>query len=145
MSTFKTLLFAFLVFFATSFVKAQTASDFQGSWLGTDKAGNTIELKLNADYSCILKLNGSAVFNITGYKFMRAGAQAPFDEIAQDKEIWLYTNTAPSASKTSLSTTTVIKYEGTARLNDATYKSMTISFDINTGSASQNITYDLSR
>lgn len=145
MKNLKSFLLLVALFFATSFVMAQTATDFQGSWLGTDKAGNSVELKLNADYSCILKLNGSAAFNITGYKFMRGGAQAPFDEIAQDKEIWLYTSTAPSASNISLSSPTVIKYEGTARLNDAAYKSLTISFDLNTGSASQNITYDLTR
>ena len=145
MSTFKTLLFAFLLVFVTGSAIAQQATNFQGSWYGTDQAGNTVELTLNADYSCVLKINGNAAFNITGYKFMRSGAQAALDEIAADKEVWFYTSIATTSNNISLSEPTVGKYDGTARLTDAVYKNLTVSINVNAGSQAQVVTYNLSR
>src|SRR5687768_18434526 len=73
------ILIAFAIFFCcfvslnsfgqNSFVPTQ--QDFHGTWTGATQSGNTVEIKLNSNWSCEFKVNGAPVHAdnpVTGYR-----------------------------------------------------------------------------
>lgn len=57
-----------LITLLSSISYAQSNSDFQGTWTGTDSKGNSIEVNLNANYTAVFKINGTSSYNITHYR-----------------------------------------------------------------------------
>lgn len=131
-----------------SLAHAQSNADFQGSWTGVDKDGKSVDLQLNASMTCVLKINGSVVYNISAYRIYDGKAVADPDATGPKRGIVFYTNTNATVSSglNSMSSTTpaVTTYEGNMEITDLSlFKTMHLSFAISP--TSQQLDFDLSK
>ncbi len=56
-----------------------TLQDFYGTWVGTNQEGNSVEVKLNSNWSCEFKVNGTPVHAnnpVTGYRLPQYSPRA---------------------------------------------------------------------
>lgn len=118
-----------------SFAFAQKNTDFQGTWNGVDKEGNAVELQLNTSMTCVLKINGSAVYNISAYRIYDGKAIAGPDAEGETRGIKFYTNSnsaVPSNSSTLTSSTpAIVTYDGQLKITKADLQStMHLSFSL---------------
>lgn len=134
-----------------SLAHAQSNADFQGSWTGVDKDGNSVDLHLNASMTCVLKINGAAVYNISAYRIYDGQSVADPDATGPKRSIMFYTNTNASGSSgssglISMSSTVpaVTTYEGNMEITDLSlYKTLHLSFAISP--TSEQLDFDLSK
>jgi hypothetical protein len=132
-----------------SLSNAQSNADFQGSWTGTDNAGNSIELQLNSTMTCVLKINGTAAYNITAYRLYYGKSIADPGLQAPKRIIKFYTNSNAPVSTTSntvlTAVTSVTTYDGNLEITDLNaFKAMNLEFSTG-GSAATHVKYSLSK
>src|SRR5712672_2543378 len=59
-----------------------TLPDFYGTWVGANQDGNSVEVKLNSNWSCEFKVNGVPLHSdnvIVGYRLPQYSGNAPAD------------------------------------------------------------------
>lgn len=134
-----------------SFSIAQTKTDFQGTWNGTDNAGNAnaYELILNANGTCSFKVNGAEIYGITNYRIISIPSTVVDDEILTPvREILFQTNIHNTVDNkggtfTGTGNSQFLIYKGELKLTDDTFTHLEVTFK--TAESADPLQFSLSR